>query len=306
MSDEMPSEESDLRQTLNARRTLTEAVLETYLRQIFRNRRQYSMFKKDGGDGGWVSQAVDDVVAKHKLGEEIEGEAFGVSKCWDAMNQVLCEVGFYFRDVSPFDTLHTKQIFNALFSGMNQDFVAQTTAEMIASAVQTAFDWNDVEYDPSDENIRQLVVDIYDMQFAALENHDDMRQVITAVEQIIPEQMQMTVGSVIEIICSSVQRGLPHVVIKSWAKDTILSLCGEFSEGDGIIGHAYYREWVWDMFASRAGWAKTMEWETLANHGVCNATLWDIVEDHMMTYFADRVKAIESEDTTYKFSEDMS
>ena len=33
------------------------------------------------------------------------------------------------------------------------------------------------------------------------------------------------------------------------------------------------------------GWAKTMEWETLANHGVCNATLWNIVEDHMMIYF---------------------
>lgn len=303
MNDEMP--EDDLKQTLNARRTLTEAVLETYLRSIFKNRRTYQLFKAEGGDGSWVGQAVDDVVEEHNLGEEIEGEAFGVSNDWDAMNQVLCEVGFYFRDVSPFDTLHVKQIFNGLAIGMNQDFIAQTTADMIASAVQTAFDWDDVEYDPSDENIRQLVIDIYDMQFAPLENHDDMRQVITAVEQIIPEQMQMTVSSVIEIICSSVQRGLAHNIVKSWAKDTILSLCNEFSEGDGIVGHAYYREWVWDMFASRAGWDKSMEWETIGNHGVGNATLWKIVEDHMMTYFADRVKAIESEDPTYQFSEDM-
>jgi hypothetical protein len=305
MSDEMPSDEADLRQTLNARRSLTEAVLETYLRSIFRNRRTYQMFRNEGGDGSWVGQAVDGVVEEHKLGEEIEGEAFGVSKDWDAMNQVLCEVGFYFRDVSPFDTLHIKQIFNGLCIGTNQDFVAISTQDMIASAVQTAFDWKDVEYNPSDENIRQLVVDIYDMQFAPLENHDDMRQVITAMEQVIPEQMHMTVDSVVEIISSSVQRGLSHPIVKSWVKDCIMNICNEFSEGDGVVGHAYYREWVWDMFASRAGWAKPMEWENLATWGVGYASLWTIVEDHMMTYFADRVKAIESEDPTYQFSEDM-
>lgn len=306
MSDEMPSEEADLRQTLNARRTLTEAVLETYLRSIFSNRRTYQLFKTEGGDGMWVGQSVDDVVEKHKLSEEVEGMQYGPSKEWDAMNQILCEVGFYFRDVSPFDTLHIKQIFNGLGQGTNQDFVAQCSAEMIAEAVQTAFDWNDVEYDSSDESIRQLTVDIYDMQFAPHENHDDMRQIITAVEQVMPEQMQMTVGSVIEIICNSVERGLHHNIVKSWAKDVILNLCNEFAEGDGIVGHAYYREWVWDMFASRAGWDKPMEWENLAGWGCSYAPLWKIVEEHMMTYFADRVKAIESEDTTYQFSEDMS